>query len=70
VDGGNVWSEGWSIQGSDLVWAAGVGVRYLTPIGALRVDFATQLTPIERLVINGEPSTRRWRIHFNIGHSF
>jgi outer membrane protein assembly complex protein YaeT len=70
VDAGNVWSGGRTIKPRDLRWASGIGLRYLTPIGALRVDLAYQLTPIEGLIINGEPSVRRWRIHFNLGHTF
>ena len=70
LDGGNVWNGGWTIKPGDLRWAAGVGVRYLTPIGAIRVDVARQLTPIPNLFINGAPSTRTWRLHFNLGHTF
>jgi outer membrane protein insertion porin family len=70
VDGGNVWSEGWAFRPGDLRWAAGLGLRYLTPVGPLRVDLARQLTPIPNLFVNGAPSTKRWRLHFNLGHSF
>ena len=70
VDGGNVWNGGWTLKPGELRWDAGVGLRYLTPIGAIRVDVARQLTPIPNLLINGEPSTRRWRLHFNLGHTF
>ena len=70
VDGGNVWAGGWTLKPDDLLWAAGVGVRYLTPVGAIRVDVARQLTPIPNLFINGAPSTRTWRLHFNLGHTF
>ena len=70
IDGGNVWSEGWAFRPGDLRWAAGVGLRYLTPVGPLRVDLARQLTPIPNLFVNGAPSTKRWRLHFNLGHSF
>ena len=70
VDGGNVWSGGWDFHPGDLRWAAGLGLRYLTPVGPLRVDLARQLTPIPNLFINGAPSTKRWRLHFNLGHSF
>ena len=37
---------------------------------AIRVDLARQLTPIPNLFINGAPSTRTWRLHFNLGHTF
>lgn len=70
VDAGNVWSNRQSINVNDLQWAAGIGIGFASPIGPLRVDFARQLNPIPNLFINGEPSTRRWRIHFHLGHIF
>jgi len=70
LDGGNVWRGGVTLMPGDLRWAAGAGLRYLTPVGAIRMDFARQLTPIPNLFINGAPSTRTWRIHFNLGHTF
>jgi outer membrane translocation and assembly module TamA len=70
VDGGNVWNGGWTLKPADFRWDAGVGVRYLTPVGAIRVDVARQLTPIPNLFVNGAPSTRTWRLHFNLGHTF
>ena len=54
----------------DLRVAVGPGLRYRTPIGPVRADFGYQLTPIEGLLVNGEPETRRWRVHFSIGQAF
>ena len=48
----------------------GPGLRYLTPIGPVRVDFGYQLTRVEGLLVNGEPEPRRWRIHFSVGQAF
>jgi outer membrane protein assembly complex protein YaeT len=70
VDAGNVWADAWDFQLGDLVADAGAGVRYYTPIGPMRLDFAYQLTPIEALRIDGAPQTRRWRLHFSIGQAF
>ena len=70
IDGGNVWREAWDVQPSDLRWAAGPGLRYDTPIGPMRVDIGVQLNPIEGLVIEGNPETRKWRVHFSIGQAF
>ena len=70
VDAGNVWSSRQAIDLGDLRWAAGLGIGIGTPIGPLRVDFAAQINPIPNLLINGETSTRRWRIHFHLGHIF
>jgi hypothetical protein len=36
----------------------------------LRLDLGYQLTPIEDLVVSGEPERRRWRIHLSIGEAF
>ena len=42
----------------------------MTPIGPVRFDFGSQLTPIEGLIINGEQETRHWRVHFSVGQAF
>jgi outer membrane protein assembly factor BamA len=70
VDGGNVWADAWQVKPADLRWAVGPGLRYDTPIGPLRVDLGVQLNPIDGLLINGTPESRRWRIHFSIGQAF
>jgi outer membrane protein assembly complex protein YaeT len=70
VDGGNVWPARFDFDLTDMKYDAGVGVRYRTPVGPLRVDLAWQLTKIEGLLVNGEPSNRRWRIHFSVGQAF
>jgi len=70
VDAGNVWPDTSGFSLSDLMWDGGVGLRYRTPVGALRVDIGRQLTLLPGLVINGQPESRRWRLHFSIGQSF
>jgi outer membrane protein insertion porin family/translocation and assembly module TamA len=70
VDYGNVWSRSGHFNPADLRYAAGPGLRYLTPIGPARVDFGYQLNPIDNLRVNGEPQRRRWRVHFSIGQAF
>ena len=70
LDGGNVWSDPWSIDVGDLRWAVGPGLRYQTPVGPIRFDVGYQLNPIPGLLVRGEPQTRRWRIHFSIGQAF
>jgi hypothetical protein len=66
LDAGNVWAESWSINLSDLRYAVGPGLRYQTPVGPLRLDFGYQLNPIPGLLVNGEPQSRRWRLHFSM----
>jgi len=70
VDAGNVWGEAWEIDLADLRVAVGPGLRYLTPIGPVRADFGYQLTPIDGLLVEGEPERRHWRVHFSIGQAF
>lgn len=70
LDAGNVWAGTWDVNVNDLRYAIGPGLRYQTPIGPVRFDFGYQLNPIPGLLVNGEPQTRRWRIHFSIGQAF
>ena len=51
-------------------FAAGVGLRYATPVGPIRLDAGYQLNPLPGLQVNGLPQARRWRIHFSIGQAF
>ena len=70
LDAGNVWAESFGQTFSDLRYAIGAGLRYQTPIGPVRFDYGYQLNPIPDLLVNGEPQTRRWRVHFSIGQAF
>lgn len=70
LDAGNVWADSWGIRLNDLRYAIGPGLRYQTPVGPIRFDFGYQLNPIPGLFVNGEPQTRRWRVHFSIGQAF
>ena len=70
LDGGNVWAESMGFNLHDLRYAVGPGLRYQTPIGPVRFDVGYQLNPIPGLLVNGQPQTRRWRVHFSIGQAF
>jgi outer membrane protein insertion porin family/translocation and assembly module TamA len=70
VDAGNVWLDPWAFDLGDLRYDVGPGIRYLTPIGPLRVDVGYQLNPVPGLIVNGNPQTRRFRVHFSIGQAF
>jgi outer membrane translocation and assembly module TamA len=70
VDAGNVWGDAWGVRLNDLLYDVGPGLRYLTPIGPIRVDFGYQLTRLEGLLVDGEPEKNPWRIHFSIGQAF
>jgi outer membrane protein insertion porin family len=70
LDAGNVWPDSSTFQLNGLRYAVGPGVRYLTPIGAVRADVGIQVNRIPGLIINGAPESRFWRLHFSIGQSF
>jgi outer membrane protein assembly factor BamA len=70
LDAGNVWSGRDEFDLNGLRYAVGPGLRYQTPVGPIRFDFGWQLNPIPNLLVNGEPSERRWRMHFSIGQAF
>ena len=70
ADAGNVWNNAWQLNLNDLRYDVGPGLRYLTPVGPLRVDLGYQLNPIPGLLVNGKPEPRRFRVHFSIGQAF
>jgi translocation and assembly module TamA len=61
VDAGNVYETIYP-QFSDLKVGIGAGVRYLTPVGPIRLDVAVPLQPDE-----GDPS---WAVYVGLGQSF
>ena len=70
ADAGNVRSDAWDLSMSGLRYDVGPGLRYMSPVGPLRVDAGYQINPIPGLVVDGEPLLRRWRLHFSIGQTF
>ena len=70
ADAGNVWNNAWDFNLNDLLYDVGPGLRYLTPIGPIRLDFGYQLKRIPGLLIDGKPEARRYRFHFSIGQAF
>jgi len=61
VDVGEVRESPFSYNLADLQFGVGVGVRYQTPIGPLRLDFGIPLEP------RGQ---QPWQVHFSIGQAF
>lgn len=70
ADAGNVWNNAWDFNFGDLRYDVGPGLRYLTPIGPIRVDVGYQLKRIPGLLVDGKPEARRFRFHFSIGQAF
>jgi outer membrane protein assembly factor BamA len=65
LDSGMAWSDIASIDASELQPSAGLGARYGTPVGPLRVDVAWRL-----LEGNSTPGTARWALHAGLGEVF
>jgi outer membrane protein assembly complex protein YaeT len=70
VDAGNVWEAAEGLGAGRIRVDVGPGLRWLSPLGIVRVDLGIQLTPIAGLQVDGEPEKRHWRLHFSIGHPF
>jgi outer membrane protein insertion porin family len=70
VDAGNVWEAAEGLGAGRIRVDVGPGLRWLSPLGIVRVDLGIQLTPIDGLQVDGKPETRHWRLHFSIGHPF
>lgn len=62
LDGGNVWVKVEDMDLSDFRFTAGLGVRYNTPVGPIRIDYGRKLQK--------EKGESRGELHFSIGHAF
>jgi outer membrane protein insertion porin family len=62
VDFGNVWSTPFTYRLDDLRYAVGPGIRYLTPVGPLRLDIG--------FIIDRRESENFGRVEFSIGQAF
>ena len=64
VDAGNAWSEPGDLAFGDLRYTPGIGVRYVTPIGPIRLDAARRTSGEE------EEFLPEWVFHISIGNAF
>jgi len=62
LDGGNVWMKISDINPKDIKFTTGLGLRYNTPVGPLRVDYGYKL--------QREKGESAGEVHFSIGHAF
>ncbi len=62
LDGGNVWHKSEQISPGQLKYTTGVGLRYNTPVGPLRVDYGFKL--------NRQTGESSGAVHFSVGHAF
>jgi len=65
-EGGNVFERATQLDLGNLRGAVGVGARYRSPIGPIRLDVGFKLDR-RRL---GTELERPWDFHFSIGHAF
>ncbi len=61
VDAGNVWKLAENIDG-ELKYTTGVGLRYKTPVGPVRIDYGHK--------INREEGESSGELHFSFGQAF
>ncbi len=61
VDAGNVWPDQ-TVKFEDLRSSCGIGLRYGTPIGPLRLDYGQK--------IDRKPGESPGEVHFSIGNTF
>jgi len=66
VDGGNVFARAGDMSMRDLRGAAGVGLRYRSPLGPLRLDVGFKF---DRRIVSGKRE-RGWEFHLSIGEVF
>lgn len=62
LDGGMVYHEDYPKIDEDWQWGAGLGLRYFTPIGPVRLDMATPLNPRD--------DDKSVQLYISIGQSF
>lgn len=63
VDGGSVYKSSFPNFETAMRWGGGTGLRYFTPIGPLRIDFAVPINPRENV---DDP----FQIYLSIGQAF
>jgi outer membrane protein insertion porin family len=62
LDGGNVWQKTQDIDLGSMKYTIGLGLRYNTPVGPIRVDYGHKL--------DREKGESSGEVHFSIGHAF
>ncbi len=76
VDTGMVWDDAASIDLEDLSVGVGGGLRYITPIGPIRLDVGFVVSPGVNEIISSYGNegyavdTDNWELHLAIGHIF
>lgn len=75
LDGGQVWRRRNLFDISEIQYATGLGIRYRSPIGPLRLDFGYKLNPTDEDlgIYQGQDfggRFSRFAVHLSLGQSF
>lgn len=75
LDGGQVWRSVRTLDESPVQYAVGGGLRYSSPLGAVRIDLAYKLNPTDSDLniydgVNYGSAWNRWGIHLSLGEAF
>jgi len=74
LDGGNVWTKPNAVNLAEVKFSVGVGIRYNTPVGPLRLDWGYKLRRIDVYYTNASPVIRinesPYEFHFTLGNAF
>ncbi|MDO9067804.1 MAG: BamA/TamA family outer membrane protein, partial [Deltaproteobacteria bacterium] len=62
VDAGNVWADIESVKWKHYRGGTGLGLRFYTPIGPVRLDYAVKT--------EGRMELKGGKIYINLGHAF
>ncbi len=62
VDGGNVWASRNQVDVDDVRWGAGVGLRFETPVGPIRLEYGWKL--------DRRPGENAGELFFSLGNPF
>jgi outer membrane protein insertion porin family len=76
IDMGNVWVKSDDMDVNDLKYTTGIGLRYNTPVGPVRVDYGIKLDREDVCEVRKAPKPPHCSlespgaIYFSIGHAF
>lgn len=74
LDGGQVFLNYSDMNFNDFQFGVGGGIRYMSPIGPIRLDFGYKLNPddsdMNRFDGQRHGGVSRWVMHFSIGQAF